>query len=151
MSSITYTNKPDRNAVFPSCGYCFCYLVSFEMLFFNLISKFILLLNHDETLSLNNTVSCGMKFLSLLRMVWLRMVTLWSPFVLENSFSRSNSIKVFVITSAYTFLWFLICISYWEKKFWMNKIWQYQFEFTDQWTTDATSELGRKVKLKSVQ
>ena len=117
MSSITYTNKPDRNAVLPSCGYCFCYLVSFEMLFFNLISKFILLLNHDETLLLNNTASCGMKFLSLLRMVWLRMVTWWSPFVLENSFSRSNSIKVFVITSAFTFLWFLICISYWEKKF----------------------------------
>ena len=151
MSSITYTNKPDRSAVFPSCRYCFCYLVSFEMLFFNLISKLILLLNDDEILSLNNTVSCGMKFLSLLRMVWLRMVTLWSPFVLENSFSRSNSIKVFVITSAFTFLWFLICISYWEKKFWMNKIWQYHFEFTDQWTTDATSELGRKVKLKSVQ
>ena len=112
MSSTTYTNKPDRNAVFPSCGYCFCYLVSFEMLFFNLISKLILLLNDDEILSLNNAVSCGMKFLSLLRMVWLRMVTLWSPFVLENSFSRSNSIKVFVITSAFTFLWFLICISY---------------------------------------
>ena len=37
MSSITYTNKPDRSAVFPSCRYCFCYLVSFEMLFFNLL------------------------------------------------------------------------------------------------------------------